>query len=191
MKFQYISLFFVLFFCFSLQNFGQDSLKQEPIDVRFSSSYIIGAQVYNDNFLYNPGFSFSVAAYKPHSEYLHYGIGGSMLVLQTERFFPIYVDVISYKNEKSNSNFIQAQLGYSHAWNSSQITMPNFDLKGGVYLSLGTGRKVAISNSVSLLFHWAYIHQFATMKYTVFGVNPYSETLNFDMFSLSVTFLCM
>ncbi|MCK9561443.1 MAG: hypothetical protein M0R02_01850 [Bacteroidales bacterium] len=191
MKYKYSYLLLVFFCCFTVRSVAQDSLVKETINARLSASYIIGAQVYNDNVLYNPGYTFSIAAYKPHSPYLNYGIGSSMFILQTERFIPFYVDIISYKNEKSNSNFIQAQCGYSHAWSKHRTLMPNYTLKGGVYISIGTGRKVAISNTVSLLLHWAYVHQFATMKYTVFGDNSYTETLNYDMFSLSISILSM
>ncbi|MFW5852124.1 MAG: hypothetical protein ACOCWB_07870 [Bacteroidota bacterium] len=171
------------------QNTEQDTIKKRDIHTSLTAGYIIGAQIYNDNFLYNPGQIYSLESYIPLSSDLNIGGGLSFLRMQNERFIPVYIDLISYRDKKKNSNFIHAKCGYAYGWNTSVAPMENYEFNGGVFLSLGTGKKININKACSLFIEWAYMHQFAQMSYTVYGSQNYSETINYDMFMISASVL--
>lgn len=159
---------------------------------KFNTSYIIGSQVYNDNFTYNPGYGFSVSNGVLLNKNVSLGIGLGAQLFEEEKFLPIYFDLTAYKKSKKNkkhSSFINTQLGYSIAWNIALSKMESYDFDGGIFINAGVGRKTKINNELSVLFQVSYRHQFAELSYEVSGVRDYSETLNYDMLVLTVSLL--
>jgi len=187
--FRSILVIFVLF-CSSLSQLaiGQDSIQSKPHYTKIGASYLFGGQMYNDTFIYNSGYKLSVSHSVEFSKHLILGAGAAYMPFINERFIPFYVDLVSNKKDKKNTGFFNVQLGYSHAWNNETSTLQNYEFKGGVYLSAGSGKKIAVNNKISLLIWWSYNHQFATLKYSLPGGTPYSKTLNYDLFSLSTAF---
>lgn len=176
-------------FCSVFVSSAQETNEPKQVSTKITSSYIFGGQIYNDNFFYNPGFSFDAAILYPINEQLKVGFGASYLSLQNERFTPVFIDIMSYKKDKKNPPFIDFQFGYSQAWNQIVTTIYGYDFKGGIFVSVGTGKKIEINTTYSLLFHWAYKHQFAKMNYTIYGIKAHTELLNYDMFTMSLSLL--
>ncbi len=176
-------IIYAILLLFSIQSFSQE---KPVIKTRLDVSYILGAQVYNDLFLYNPGYSTQLTTSLQLQKTFDVGIGAGYTQLSNERFVPIYIEAIGYKKKKENSPAIKFQLGYSLGWSTLATNQENFDMNGGLYFNAGIGRKFAVNDQFSVLFHWSYSHQFAKMKYTVFESKPYSEVLSFEMLQLSI-----
>ena len=156
---------------------------------RIDASYVFGAQLYNDNFLYNPGYSFQLThGFKVHDD-VNLGLGTGYLSLENERFIPFHFEVLGYKKKKKNAPFVKFQLGYSIGWNQATTSMDGYKMRGGVYFNAGLGRRIELNDKFSVLFHWSYVHQSASMEYEVFGGYEYEEELNYDMILLSVGIL--
>jgi len=156
---------------------------------KLNTSYIVGGQLYNDNFLYNPGYGFSISNGVLINKNVSLGLGLGGQFFEDEKFLPIYLDLTAYKKSKKNkkhSSFINTQLGYSIAWNTALSSMETYDFDGGVFINAGVGRKTKINKELSLMFQASYRHQFAELSYKVSGVKDYSETLNYDMLVLTV-----
>lgn len=155
----------------------------------FDGAYIIGAQVFNDNFIYNPGYSFTLSYGTFANKNLGVGLGIGYKSFETESFVPIYGEILGYKKNKSNAPFIKMQLGYSHGWHTNQSNLEGYDFKGGLFISAGMGRKIEINDKLSVMLHWSYQHQFAKMEYNIFNSTGYTETLNYDMIVISLGLL--
>ena len=170
---------------------GQDSLPVKSNDTyqRLDLSYILGMQVYNDNFLYNPGLSVQITHGIKVSKDVGIGLGTGYMKLTKERFIPIYLEAFGQKKNKHNAPFVKFQAGYSIGWNSSTNSNSNYEMKGGVYFNAGIGRKIEINNNYALLFSGSYCHQFAKMEYEIFESRTYTEPLNYDMLWISVGLL--
>lgn len=188
------SLKVVLFLLFSLSPLlleAQDSTKTRSLSTyqHLDLSYILGAQLYNDNFLYNPGLSTQVSFGVKVTKDVGLGIGAGYTSLTKERFIPIYFEAYGQKKKKKNAPFIKFQAGYSIGWNSSTSANSNYDMKGGAYFNAGLGRKIELSKDYALLFNWSYSHQFARMEYEVFEGKVYSEPVNYDMIWIALGLL--
>lgn len=145
---------------------------------------IIGGQVYNDNFIYNPGFSVNYSLGTHIHKDVAVGLGTGYVGLSNEIFVPAYIELLANKKNKANTPFIRFQAGY--AAGASTADNENFELNGGAYFSAGMGRKIQLNNNCALLLHWSYYHQFAELEYEVFGGNEYDEVVNYDMLQISV-----
>ena len=169
----------------------QDSTKTKSVDTyqRLDVSYIIGAQLYNDNFLYNPGIATQVSYGIKVSKAVGIGLGVGYTGLTKERFIPIYAEAFGQKKNKKNAPFVKFQAGYSLGWNSSTSANSNYEMKGGPYFNAGLGRKIEFNDNYALLFSWSYSHQFARMEYDVFGGKEYSEPVNYDMLWVTIGLL--
>lgn len=168
---------------------GKERLKKYH---KLNLSYIIGGQLYNDNFLYSPGYSFSVVNGILLNKNVSLGLGVGGQFFKEEKFLPIYFDLTAYKNSKKHkkhSSFINTQLGYAIGWNTALSNMETYDFNGGVFISAGLGRKTKISDELSVMFQASYRHQFAELSYKVSGVKNYEETLNYDMLVLTVSLI--
>lgn len=185
-------LIITIFLCFEYSGgFAQtpDTLDtNSSITTRISGAHIFGAQIYNDNFFYNSGYSLSAISNYPISKQLLLGMGVSYIHLQDEEFIPIYFDILGYKNDKKDPPVINFQLGYSYGWSDIHTIMKGYDFDGGLFISVGTGKKINFSSNFSLLFQWAYQHQFAVMNYTQ-NNHTTSEILNYDMLSLILSIM--
>ena len=170
---------------------AQDSTKTKSLSTyqRIDFSYIIGAQLYNDNFLYNPGISTQVSSGIKVSKDVGLGIGIGYTSLTKERFIPLYFEAYGQKKNKKNAPFVKFQAGYSIGWNSSTNANSNYEMKGGPYFNAGLGRKIEFNDNYALMLSWSYSHQFARMEYDVFETKVYSEPVNYDMLWITIGLL--
>jgi hypothetical protein len=153
---------------------------------RIDVSYIFGGQVYNNNFIYNPGYSFSLAyGLKLNQSVGLYG-GAGFSALENERFLPVFIGISGCKKNRLNTPLIDMQIGYAFGWDKGDMQIDNYAFHSGIFIDAGFGRKIPVNGNYSLLFHWSYRHQFARMSYKVFGGQDYSEALNYDMFVISL-----
>lgn len=165
---------------YSHQLFGKESYQS------LSGSYVFGAQIYNDNFLYNPGGAIQASGgWKIHKD-LFAGIGTGYTQLQKERFVPIYLEAIGFRKKKAKSTFVKFQTGYSYGWMEQETYQQDFEMKGGLYFSACIGQKIPVNDQFSLLFQLAYTHQYGLMEYEVFGSKDYQSELNFEMLWFTV-----
>ncbi len=183
-------LFFIVLLSFcQILGFSQenDSTKElYRLRTRLDVSYLFGGQLYNDNFIYNPGYNIQFTnSLQLHKDF-EVGIGTGYTSLVNERFVPIYIETLGYKKNKKNSPFIKFQVGYSFGWNNNTSSLQNYKMKGGIYFNAGVGRKIELNERYSVLFHWGYCHQFASLEYNIFEGREYSESVSFDM--LQITF---
>jgi len=153
---------------------------------KLDASYIFGGQVYNNNFIYNPGFSFHASYGFRINESVGIGLGTGYSFLKDEHFIPFFVEVAGSRNNKAGSPTVSMQVGYAHAWYTGDMPNTDYDFYGGIFIDAGLGRKIAINREFSLYFHWSYRHQFARMSYEVFGGQKYRESLNYDMLVISI-----
>ena len=177
------SISVILFCSFLLQIKAQDTLKQVSrlIYQRIDASYVFGGQIYNNNFIYNPGFSFQASYGILLNESVGIGAGVGYYKLQDEHFMPVFVEAVGCRKNKASSPMVKMQLGYSPGWYSGNMQVAGYQFKGGIYIDAGLGRKIPVNKAYSFYFHWSYRHQFARMEYEVFGGQHYTESLNYDM----------
>lgn len=179
---QKFSLVFLLSL-FALVGKGQDSI---PEYQRLEASYIFGGQVYNNSLIYNPGFSFQGAYGRMINESVGVGIGTGYMHFEHENFVPLFLEVMGYKKNKSITPLIKMQVGYSFAWYSGNMEIQGYHFHGGVYFDAGVGRKISINTNCSVLFQLSYRHQFAHMRYEIFGGQDYKEAMNYDMLVITL-----
>lgn len=181
------TLFFLISMPLSAQQ--EDDSTKTPLYKSINFNYIFGAQLYNDNFLYNPGYSMDLTIGKAVDNNLGLGMGLAYTDFSDKVFIPIYFEVLGKKNNKINTPFIKFQGGYSYGLDRSTNNMVNYDFNGGFYFSAGFGRMIMVKDKYEILFHCSYSHQFAEIQYQVFGETDYSETLNYDMIKISIGIL--
>jgi hypothetical protein len=183
--FKYI-LFLLFLLCSSLvkaQSDQRDSLNTyQGIDL----SYVFGGQVYNNNLVYNPGFSLRTSYGLMINESVGLGFGAGYYALQHEHFLPLFFEAMGYKKNKANTPVIKMQIGYSIGWYSGAVNIEGYKFTGGVFIDAGIGRKIPLNDRLSLLFQCTYRHQFARMEYEVYATEQYIEVLNFDMLVISL-----
>lgn len=184
-RFLHFILLLLLFPVLGFSQYIEEKEEQRQLKTRIDASYLFGGQVYNDNFIYNPGYSFQIInSLQIHKEF-ELGLGTGYTSLVNERFVPIYIETLGYKKSKKNSPFIKFQAGYSIGWDTETSAQKNYDMKGGFYFNAGVGRKIQVSERYSVLFHWSYCHQFASLEYEIFGGKDYSETVSYDMVQIT------
>lgn len=175
--------------CFQLTGQEKTFTNEPSVYQTLNASYIIGAQLYNDNFLYNPGLSLQMSFGRSVNDDIGIGLGSGYMQMKNERFIPVFLEIMGKKKQKANTPFIRFQGGYSIGWSEATTSMVNYDMKGGFYINAGVGRNIRIYDKYSILFQWSFCHQFAQMQYQIFGDRTYSETLNYDMVQVSVGLL--
>lgn len=171
---------------------AQDETEKEKVRSAYQkldASYMFGGQVFNDNFIYNPGFQIQATYGMFVNKDVAFGVGAGYKEHEEEYFVPIFIEAIGYKKNRSNTPFVKMQFGYSLAWDESQSKTEGYDYKGGIFIDFGMGRKIKLSNKYSVLFHWSYQHQFARMEYDIFNNDSYTQLLNYDMIVLSFGFI--
>lgn len=156
---------------------------------RLDISYIIGGQAYNDNFLYNPGFSLYGAYGIFISDRLSAGLGTGLQYFRDERFIPVFIDFTGHVSKKRNTRTLFLQCGYSVGWSNALRNLTNYSFRGGIYLNAGFGRKFYISEGFALILHISYRHQFAEIEYEVFDQHNYRERINYDMLVIGTSFM--
>lgn len=155
---------------------------------RLDIAYIFGAQVYNDNFLYNPGFNFYGAYGIFISEKFSAGMGTGLQYFKNEKFIPVFIDLTGHISKKKNTRTLSLQCGYSVAWSNALRNFSNSRLNGGVYLNAGFGRQFYISEGFAIILHISYRHQFAEIEYEIFDQRTYRERINYDMLVIGSSF---
>ncbi len=155
-----------------------------------NASYAFGGQIYNDNFIYNPGASFQASFGFKISKDLQVGIGTGYMSFEDENFIPIYFEVLGYKKKKKrNSPYIRMQMGYSLGWNDSFPSDINYEYNGGAFIDVGIGQKIPFNKKYAVLFQCSYRHQFASMEYDTYGTESYTQNLNYDMIVFTLGFM--
>ncbi len=149
-------------------------------------SYGFGGQIYNNNFLYNPGYAFRGSFGMMISESVGFGIGIGHEILRDEKFIPVYLETIGYRKCEANSPFVKIQAGYSIGWYTGGSNLGEFKYKGGLCFDAGIGRKFPVAGEYSVTFQLSYRHQFASMEYRISGTQQYAQALNYDMIVISL-----
>jgi hypothetical protein len=157
--------------------------------IRLDIAYIFGGQIYNDNFLYNPGFNFYGAYGVYVSERLGVGLGTGLQQFRNEKFIPVFADLTGLIEKKNNTRLISIQCGYSFAWSESLKNFIGSRLNGGMYINAGFGRRFHISDAFSVIMGISYRHQFAVIEYELFNLNHYRERINYDMLVIGTGFI--
>ena len=190
--------FFSILFITVFTNYGfaQNTEKSDSNRVKtyhkLNVSYIAGGQIYNDNFLYTPGYGLSMSNGFLIKKNLSLGLEVGGQFFEDERFLPISAELTAYqksKKSKKSKSFINTQLGYSIGWNKAFSNLENYDFKGGLFMNAGFGRRTQINKDLSVVFQLSYRHQFAEIHYNNLNVRDYSTTLNYDMLVLTVSLL--
>jgi hypothetical protein len=153
---------------------------------QLTAGYIFGGQVYNDNFLYNPGFQFQTSYGVSINKNVAMGLGTGLKLHDKESFIPVFTEIVGYKKNKNNTPLIRMQLGYSLGWDNTHSNIEGYEFKGGLFIDVGMGRKIKLNENYSILFQWSYQHQFAKMEYDVFNTSNYSQVLNYDMIVITL-----
>ena len=157
---------------------------------RIDASYIIGGQIYNDNFIYNPGLSLNMTYGIYLTSDVSIGFGAGYQSFENERFIPIYGEILGYKKHKNTSApFIRMQMGYGIGWSENFPANIHYKYSGGPFIDIGMGRKFKINDRHSLIMQWSYRHQFARLEYETYGAEMYSQNLNYDMIVITIAFM--
>ena len=155
---------------------------------KFEGGYIVGLQVYNDNFLYTPGYSLHFSHDYRINETVHAGLGAGYVSMDKVDFIPVYGEIVGYGSKKNNAPFINFQLGYAFAQGKETRTSMYYSTKGGTYFNAGFGRKWRLSDGYSLSSRCSYTHQFASLEYKIFGQTQHTQFTDYSslMFSLGI-----
>ena len=133
-------------------NAQNDNVKKHPNYQSLNLSYIIGGQVYNDNFLYNPGYSIKASFGKEINSDIAAGVGVGYMPLTKETFLPLYIEILGRKKKKDNTPFISFQGGYSIGWRSSTSSNHQYDLDGGLFINAGLGRRIKVNEMGNVIW---------------------------------------
>jgi hypothetical protein len=157
--------------------------------IRLDLAYIIGGQLYNDNFLYNPGFNIYGTYGLDIHKRMSVGLGTGLQQFRNEKFIPVFIDITGRISKKNNTRLISLQGGYSFAWSESLKNLTDSKLNGGIYIGAGFGRKFYLNKAFSIIASISYRHQFAEIEYEVFNLKNYRERINYDLLVISISFL--
>jgi len=186
-KFTYILLPVLLInFCSRLQAVSPEKDPPSDFHAQFDMAFVLGAQVYNDNFLYNPGLAFLGAYGKQVNKKVFLGLGTGVMALQDVVFVPLFIDFSGTRGGKVASSLVNIQAGYAPGFDRHRPIFTNSHMNGGLYMGAGIGQQFRLGNQFSLALILAYRHQFATIGYQVAEGHHYSEKLHFDMLSLGI-----
>ena len=114
---------------------------ESPFTSRLNASYQLGGQVYNDHFVYNPGFSTQFTQSYKLTESFEVGIGTGYFHLLDDSFIPYYFEVLGYKKNGRNSPLMRFQVGGTSAWYRSNNYPSDYSTSGRFFFSAGMGRK--------------------------------------------------
>lgn len=157
--------------------------------IRLDLAYIFGGQIYNDNFLYNPGFNLFGIYGLDINERMSVGLGTGLQQFRNEKFIPVFIDIAGRISKSKNTRIISLQGGYAFAWSESLKNLTDSRLNGGIYIGAGFGRKFYLNETFSIIAGISYRHQFAEIEYEVFNLRNYSERINYDLMVIGIGFL--
>lgn len=187
----YIIFALLAFLSISELQAQEDNRQKKFIDyTTIDVSYVAGGQLFNNTLLFTPGFAGRISVGKKIHQDIDVGIGSGYLSLKKEEFFPLYVEIVSYKNKKKNTPFIKFQVGHAFAGlNEESTAYKEFDLYGGIFFSATLGRRVRLNDKYTMLFQTSYCHQTARLKYKIQDASAFTDNLNYEMFLLSLGFV--
>lgn len=154
-----------------------------------SGSYALGAQVYNSNFLFRPGYAIDYTHSYKLSKYVNAGLGASYMQLDDEHFFPIYANILALRSKNDVDKFVHCNVGYALAHSKAINAMDDYDLRGGVFFRFGLGRTFPINPKVALSTELSYVYQNARLDYQTYNTTSYTESLDYSFFQLSLGFV--
>lgn len=177
--------------------------EKNPLLFRLETTKILGYQIFNDTFTYNPGIGFAFIGNAEISPSFLFGGGCGYMQLKNERFLPIFIDLKSYKQNSDNLIYLSIQGGYSFGWNQAITNIQGYDFSGGIFVGFGIGKTISIHQKAELSIQLSYRHQFAIMKYSIINTALPADVLmlnpnvsnytkyNYDMIAISaaLTFL--
>jgi hypothetical protein len=185
MKSFFFAVMFVTSFsgiCFAQSTEQSDSVANKSRNVRFSvgGGYLLGGQIYNESFSYNPGFSADVSAYYGLNETIFVGGGAGIAALvQKEQFVPLYLSFLGFTRAEKSGTYFLLNAGASVGSGDAYEALERFELNGGPFFKAGIGRRFVINN-FAFLMGVAFQHQWARGTFeSAFG-SSYSEPFNYD-----------
>jgi hypothetical protein len=166
-----------------------DSTAKKPIQIVVGAGYLAGGQIYNDTFLYNPGFKFDASAYYSLSDAVILGVGtGFVSLSKNERFIPMYATFKGFVKPKQSGTFLLAKAGYSMGWDSEVDIIQGYEFHGGFMSNAGLGHRFILKKT-ALLLALVYGHQEAGAKFVNTDGKVYKERLDFDWISIELQFM--
>lgn len=183
--------FLLLTFFMSKPAFCQlaDSTSKKPIKIVVGAGYLAGGQIYNDTFLYNPGFKFDASAYFNISEAILLGAGtGFVSLTKKERFIPIYASFKGFIKPSKSGTFLLAKAGYSLGWDNDIALIPGYEFQGGFMVNAGLGHRF-LMNKTALMLALVYVHQEAGAKFVTPEGKLFKERLDFDWLGIELQFM--
>lgn len=162
----------------------------DKIVFQFETGYLFGGQLYNDNFIYNPGFKAGLGTYRKLDGKTMIGINtGIYSFSENEKFVPIKIEFIGITKKDKSCPYLNFGFGYSFGWDEDLNDLKKYDLKGGFHIGAGLGRKFKF-DKLDMLFGLVYEHQFAKLENELDYNTKYTENLNFDWaaFNLKIIF---
>ena len=181
----------MIIFCVASEAAGFTRNDSTSTYTRADLAFIFGGQIQNDNFLYNPGFTFQASCGIMVNEYFGLGAGAGHQVFRNEKFIPLFVEAIGYKKPGENASFIKMQAGFSPGWYTGNTHTEGYDYRGGLFFDAGFGRKLPVGTRSSVVFHCSYRHQCAKISFTSSGSHEYDQRINYDMIVLLLSFQLM
>ncbi len=163
--------------------------KVRKLHTHISGSYIVGAQIFNDNILYEPGCAINLSNNYQLKKRVSLGLGIGYLSLVDENFYPIYTEFTGYKSKDKNSPLVKFQIGYSLAGNKLTKNMNYYDMKGGIYFDWAAGYKWNLNENYSIISSFHYTQQFSKLAYTMYNSFEHIESVDYAMirFSFGIT----
>lgn len=180
-----LSANFLSFIAFAQQS---DSTKK-PIQILVGAAYLAGGQIYNDTFLYNPGYKFDVSAYYNLSDAVILGAGTGFISLsKKERFIPVYASFKGFIKPKKSGTCLMAKAGYSVGWDVDVNAIQGYEFRGGFMANAGLGHRFLMKKS-ALMLALVYGHQEAGAKFVNADGNLFKERLDFDWLGIELQFM--
>lgn len=166
-----------------------DSTYKKPIQILVGVGYLAGGQIYNDTFLYNPGFKIDASAYYNVSNSIIVGAGtGYISLSKKERFIPVYASFKGFVKPKKSGTFFLAKAGYSVGWDSDVEAIQGYEFHGGFMVNAGLGHRFLMKKSaVNLAL--VYNHQEAGAKFMNSDGRLFKERLDFDWLAIEFQFM--
>lgn len=170
--------------------FGQEMKGSEKPKFRIAASgaYLIGGQVYDESFSYNPGFSGELALYYSVSPSVHIGAGTAFSgTMQGERFLPLFASFIGFTKPEASGTYFLVNAGHSFAWGRDFSVNAQYDLKGSWNFKAGFGKRFNLGEK-SLMLGLALQHQWARGVFNSDFGGRFEEPLNYDWLAIELRF---
>ena len=184
--------YLVLLYCFfsgiPLVAQVEDRVDSPSFRIAASGAYLLGGQIYDESFSYNPAFSGELALYYTLSPSVHVGAGTAYVgTIQGERFLPFFLSFIGFTKPETSGTYFLLNAGHSFAWGRDFSVNAQYDLKGSWNFKAGFGKRFNLGDK-SLLFGLALQHQWARGVFNRDFGGQFEEPLNFDWLAVELRF---